>query len=337
MSIRVKYLSRGMKPVTAPDGTIGTHCRIFEREDVVFIHDAGCREYDWLLVYDDMPNHDVGTVRGELEKLACPADQTILVTAEPPTIKLYPNCYTQQFGYVLTTHDFPYLPHRNYKVGRGCLHWMADYSLEEAYAMPDYPKSKLFSTVCSSKQMKHTQHHNRFVLTQHVAENMPEMDWFGRGMRPLAKKYDALNDYKYHLAVENYIHPNHWSDKISDPLLGLCLTFYAGDPLLPELLPEGSIVPIPLHDPGAALEIIQKTIRDGEYEKRLPAIREARRLLVTKYNLYDQVVELIHHHAASGAAVGESLRGRHRLRRNPIHALSELGQIVRYRLLQRAV
>ena len=305
--------------------------------EIQFIVDSRCEDYDWLVVYDDIPKHDSGTVRKEMESLVCPPEQTVLITAEPPTIRIYPECYTRQFGYVLTTHDELYLPHRHYRRGRGCLQWLAGYGNEEAVRMPEYPKSKTLSTVCSSKMMKHTQHFKSYNLTQYLSQHLPEMEWFGYGVRPLSCKADALSDYRYHIAVENYIHPYHWTDKISDPLLGLCLTFYAGDPCLQEIFPPESFVPIPIDDPPAALEIIRKAIRDNEYDKRLPAIREARRLLVTKYNMYEQVVDLIRNHSghASRPLSPTFIRGRHRLRKNPLNALEEFSKLVRFRVLQR--
>ena len=327
--IRIKYITR----MVTGDGS----AKPFRWGDCLFIADAACTDYDWLLVYDEMPR-SVGTISGEAEPLQCPPERTILVTVEPPSIKIYPRLFTRQFGYVLTTHPERFLPHRHHRIGQGCLHWMADYPMDEVLAMPEYPKSKLIATVCSSKQQKHTQHYRRYVLTKYLAEQLPEFDWFGRGVRALNRKYEALNDYKYHVAVENYINDYHWTDKISDPILGLCLTFYAGDPKLGELLPPESFIPIPADNPPEALRIIREAIANNEYEKRLPAIREARRLIVTKYNMYAQVVDLIHEHmakpeSAQDAVVpGLKLCGRHRLRRRPLHALAEAVQLADYKL-----
>ena len=336
MSTRIKYILPGM--TWMKDNAEGMDAgSIFEWEDTLVIHDARCRDYDWLVVYDDLPKKSVGSIVRELEPLACPRERTILVTAEPPTIKIYPSCYTRQFGYVLTTHDELYLPHPNYRLGRGCLRWMAGYSRTAALnPEPKWAKDHLISTCCTTKAMKHTQHFNRLKLTHYIADRLPELDWYGWGVRPLKHKYDALSPYKYHIAVENYIHPHHWSDKISDPILGLCLTFYAGDPCLGEVLPEESFIPIPINDPEAALEIIRKAISDNEYEKRLPAIREARRLITSRYNIYSQVADIVRNHKAVSEEVSGSIKGRHRLRCNPINAIEEGLKLLRFRALQRA-
>lgn len=329
--IRIKYVHNGL--IGAKQHKLPP----LELEDCVFIQDASCREYDWLVMYDDFPRRSIGSIVKEREELACPAEQTIFITAEPPTIKIYPHVFTKQFGYVLTTHKPCYLPHRHHRIGKGCLHWQSGHSREEVLRMPDYPKSKLFSTVCSTKQQTHTMHQARYRLTDYIAARMPEMDWYGWGVKRLEYKYDALNAYRYHLAMENYIEDYHWTDKISDPILGLCLTFYAGDPKLGDVLPPESFIPIPAQDPEAALGIIREAIRNNEYDKRLPAIREARRLIVTKYNMFNQVVDLIHQHQAEhGAAAAEQhhgvLLGRHRLRKNPFCLLSEGWELLQHKI-----
>ena len=338
MGTRVKLISPDMS-MESPTIELPVPEEEQERVGVQLISDLRCQDYDWLVVYDDLPRWGESG-RYETETLACPKEHTILITEEPPTIRLYPECYTRQFEYVLTTHDRCYLPHRNWRRGQGCLLWMADYSAEEVYGKSDWPKTKLFSTVCSTKKMKHTQHFNRYRLTEYISRNIPEMDWFGWGKARIASKTTALTDYRYHLAVENYIHPYHWTDKISDPILGLCLTFYAGDPALPEIFPPECVIPIPINDPPASLEIIRRAIRDNEYEKRLPALREARRLLITRYNIFHQIVQVIGQHETTHPEAPRNepaeIYGRHRLRLNPLNVVEEGLLLLKYRFLHRA-
>ncbi|MCH5285394.1 MAG: hypothetical protein J1E42_07325 [Akkermansiaceae bacterium] len=333
----VKFILPGMTPTCMQEEDSFGPGADFEWDGVRFVHDPACRRYDWLVVYDDMPKQSVGSICREVEPLACPPEQTILVTAEPPSIKLYPRCYTRQFGHVLTTHAPLYLPHPHRRYAEGSLRWMAGYTRAEVLSMPEYPKSKLLSTVCSSKAMRRTRHHERLGLIRHLSAHLPELEWYGWGMRPIKKKYHALNDYAFHIAIENYISPHHWTDKITDPLLALCLTFYAGDPLLTELLPEGSFIPIPLNDPDEALSIIHRTLTTpGVYEKHLPAIREARRLIITRYNLYSRCAGIIRSTPwrPGGGSSGGSIAGRHHLRRSLPNALQELGTLLRFRALQ---
>lgn len=330
--IRIKYITRGVSAHPQDGGCT-------EIDDCLFIADAACTEYDWLVVYDEMPRGTVGTIRKGCEELRCPREHTILVTVEPPTIKLYPACYTRQFGHVLTTHSTKHLPHPHRQESCGALHWMADYPLDEAFSMPMYEKSRDIATVCSSKQQKHTLHYARYALTAALRAQGLEFDWYGHGVKPLAKKYEALSPYRYHIAVENYIAPHHWTDKISDPLLAHCLTFYAGDPCLGEVLPPESFIPIPVDDHAEAYRIIREAVANNEYEKRLPAILEARRRIVEQYNFYRRVMSIIHSETAAATTAAAAKPGklceRHRLRRNPLNALSEGLMLARFALTGR--
>lgn len=323
--IRVKVIQRGM-PATKEE-VIRGNCH--------FIYDGDCRDYDWLVVYDEVPK-ECGSVHKQAEPLACPKEHTIFVTQEPPSIKIYPRCFTSQFEYVLTTQTPQQMPHKNHQYGEGCLYWYANIPMEEAFSMPDYPKTKEIATICSAKQQTHTLHQKRYILTKYLSEHLPELDWYGRGVKPLQKKYEAQNDYKYSIAVENYVAPYHWTDKISDPILSLCLTFYVGDPRLEEVFPAESFIRIPLENPPEALRIIKEAIANNEYEKRLPAIKEARRIMVEKHNFFNRVASLIEANndkpTAPMPAKPISIIGRHRLRRNFFNMLAEGWELMRYKL-----
>ena len=154
-------------------------------------------------------------------------------------------------------------------------------------------KQRLISVISSSKQMRHTKHAARYKLAEELSKNIPDIDWFGHGVRGFEKKYEVLEPYKYHVTIENHIGKYHWSEKLSDVFLAECLPFYAGDPAADEIFPKESFIPIPIDDPKAAADIIKTAIANQEYEKRRDAILEAKRLILTKYNFAAQVLELI--------------------------------------------
>ena len=288
---RIKVIRKSMK--ASPDQT-----ESLLWGDCLFCTDAAMTDYDWVLVYDEFPRTPVGTIRNETEPLLCPPDQTILITVEPPSIKIYSRAYTSQFGTVLTTHSARDLPHPGHTLGRGCLEWLYIKPMQEILDQKEFPKTKMLSTICSAKQHTHTMHKKRYDLTRYLADRLPELDWFGHGIREIENKTVAMDDYKYHLCVENHLEPHHWTEKLSDAFVAMTLPFYAGDPLATECFPQESFIPIPLDNPQKALEIIRKAMEDGEYEKRLPAIREARRLVLEKYNMFAQTAAVIHNHPA---------------------------------------
>ena len=265
-----------------------------ERGEYIFTSETSCKDYDWLVVYDEFPRRrDSEEIKNGKFLLSCPRERTILATGEPTSVKSYNGVYTRQFGHLLTNRPYEAEKHHHYHFGRGYYLWFVGRSYPEVRSFVAPEKDRIVSAVYSSKNMKHTLHHARNVLLDYLMENVNGLDRFGKGVRPIEHKYEALDRYKYHIAVENHVGAGHWSEKISDAILCECLPFYAGDPTLADVLPKESFIPIPIDDPKRASEIINSAIASNEYEKRLPAIREARRLLMEKYNFRDQIIELI--------------------------------------------
>lgn len=320
--MKVKILSSWSENWLQPELKLG---------DVEFTRHADCQDYDWLVVYDEIPRQQ------KVIDVHCPPEHTILVTQEPPIIKIQSPCYTRQFHYMLTTHSPEICRHNGYRRGVGALTGMTGHPFEELATYPERPKSKLISAVCSRKLMTKTEHSKRHHLFEYLLANLPDFSWKGQGIAPIDKKFEALDDFKYHVAVENITLDYHWTEKIADSIMSLCLTFYSGDPKLEEVLPANSFIRIPIDNPPKALQIIQNAIENNEYEKRLPAIIEARRLLVEKYNLYRQIIRVIdEHNEKHGASVTPTspwkLYERHYMRKNPINSLGELIHKLRYKI-----
>lgn len=309
------------------------------RPGYTFAFDPSTEDYDWLVVFDEMPFDDRGTYRGGREPLRCPSENTILCTWEPVSIKDYSRAYTRQFAHFLTNRPPEADKHPGYHLGRGYFPAMHGHALHELATHPE--KTKTVSAVCSAKQMRHTQHFARYQLVAELAKAVPGMDWFGFGVRPLAKKYEALDAYKYHVAVENHIGVHHWTEKFADAILCECLPFYAGDPAIGEIFPKESFIPIPIDDPAEAVRIVNAAIAANEYEKRRAAVLEAKRLILEKYNFFDQIIGVIAA-AGTGSALARDGRptrmiySRRALRRHSLSAvLSDIGLHLR-KIVRRA-
>lgn len=298
----------------------------------IFVGGTEARDYDWFMAMED-------AVRGHPEKLACPRARTILATMEPDSIKDYGKCFTRQFGHLLTNRPWKAEKHPHYHFGEGYFLLGISRGLVNVEKTVLPPKTRLISAVCSNKQMKHTRHHERLALIRHLAESVPGFEWYGRGIRDIAKKEDALDEFKYHVAIENHIAPGHWSEKIVDPILCECLAFYAGDPNLGKVLPPESFIPIPIDNPQECERIIKAAIANDEYSKRLPAIKEAKRLILEKYNIYDQVIKTIEAAMAEGSdgkddqPDGGYIYSRHEFRKHSFLAALEDGWLHLKRLL----
>jgi hypothetical protein len=297
-----------------------------------FILDYDERSYDWLVVYDDLP--PIGGERFGLwkEELSCPRSRTLLITAEPSTIKCYGRGFVRQFGHILTSQEPWAMRHPGAIFSQPGLLWFYGRtdergSYDQMVKHPPVEKTETISTVCSSKQQTHTLHQARFNFTQALRPLIPEMKVYGHGVRPITDKAEALDPYRYHIAIENHVCRHHWTEKLSDSFLGLCLPFYYGCPNAEDYFPEDSFIRIDIGQVEESAERIRKAIRDREYERRLPAIREARRRVLDHYGLFSvlsRIIEKNHqipvHEKTTNGAV---LCSRHALRRSSLtHSLS---------------
>ena len=309
-----------------------------------FIFDRHCRDYDWLVVYDDLPS--VAGERHTLweESLACPLEHTLLITTEPSTVKVYGTQFMRQFGWVLSSQEPQIVRHPHQIFQQPALIWF--YATSDprgtydtiAHHVP-LVKTKTISTVCSSKQQRHTLHRRRYDFIANLKQRIPEMDIFGHGVRFIEDKADALDSYRYHVAVENFYGPHHWTEKLADPFLGACMPVYYGCPNAEDYFPSESFLRIDISNPEAAAEIIQRAIRDQTYEKNLPAILESRRRVVENYGPIATISRLVNerHQAGIATIAGQSIMSRHRWRRRSLvngisFAIEKLRVSTRHRL-----
>jgi hypothetical protein len=280
--MRIKFLSK-----VAPAAEFARHVPPDYPHEIIF--DVHARQYDALVVYDDLPKEH------SREELACPPEMTLHIATEPSAIKCYGPDFLAQFGTLVSSREaWATRGHPNVIHSQPGLRWfygvandgshMLTYA--ELAALPAPSKTKSFSTVCSNKRMGHTLHKRRYDFTQAVKAELPELEIFGHGVRAVNDKAEALDTFKYHLAIENHLAPHHFTEKLTDSFLGFCLPFYVGAPNAGDYFPPESFIPLNIFEPEAAIETMRKAMNDGEYEKRLPAILEARRLVLEKYNLF---------------------------------------------------
>jgi hypothetical protein len=226
---------------------------------------------------------------------------------------------------VLTSQEPWAIPHPNPIFSQCGLLWFYGKSHQQASA--DFPIQKSFdiSTVCSSKQQKHTLHSLRHEFTRRLKMEMSELEVFGHGHRFIKTKVEALDPFRYHLAIENHFAPHHWTEKLADAFLGGCLPFYFGCPNVFDYFPEESLIHLDIRDFGLSLEIIRQSMSDKAYEKRLNAVLEARRLVLEEYSLFPMLTRLIPglHKTIKRTRVKDVIQSRHAWRRqHPFGAVS---------------
>lgn len=289
-------------PALLPDGSSRLQRQLVagfeEKHGLTFIFDPAARDYDWLVVYENLPPAAGERRSRGVEYLDCPQDHTILLTTEPSAIKIYGRAYTRQFGHVVTSQEPFALKHPGRIWSQAGLRWFYGEGSERMVTADEiaahYPeKTALLSTVCSTKRQGHTMHRLRYDFTLEAARQLPEMDLFGRGHRAIDDKAEAIDAYKYHLAIENHVALHHFTEKLADPFLGLALPFYFGAPNAADYFPPDSFIAIDIRKPEEALRIMREAIANNEYERRLPAIKEARRRVLEEHSLFPLVAKVI--------------------------------------------
>ena len=290
--IRVKFMSRGDRSY----GAAASFIRQFpggipQWGNCLFDFDNSCRDYDWLVVYHDLPKSDSFLTE---EKLACPQERTILITTEPSTIAVFGRDYLNQFGCILTFQEPWAIKHPNPVFHHPGLMWYYGLSVDrkkfitwdQIAAAPPPQKKELISTVCSAKTGKTTLHTTRVDFTWKLKEEIPELDIYGHGVKNMYDKAEALDHHKFHIAIENHVFNHHITEKLPDVFLGYALPFYHGAPNAADYFPKESFIPIDINDYKRARDIIKSHLANNEYEDRLPYIIEARKRVIEEQNLF---------------------------------------------------
>lgn len=259
-------------------------------ENCKFTFSATEQHYNWFVAIDNIPN----TLKNNYERLNCPKENTILITTEPSSISKYGKGFASQFHYLITNHNEATLPHKNAIRSQTGIYWLYGKDFNDIIKDDFLPKTKILSTICSNKREGHTMHKKRYDFTQLIEKEIPELERFGRGFHFIEKKYQALDDYKFHIVIENHIENHMWSEKLADAFLGFAVPIYCGCPNIYDYFPKDSLIQIDITKPKEAIEIIQKIILiPGEYERRLEAVKEARRRVIYEYNLLAMVTKIV--------------------------------------------
>jgi len=330
---KVKFMQRGLKRGSSAEQFIRQFPLSYPQwGNCHFDFDVDCREYDWLVVYQDIPKD---TSYLSEEKLACPREKTMLITGEPSSITVFGTDYIRQFGCILTFQEPWAMRHPNVIYHHPGLMWFygmpfgeGEYvTWDQMAAMEPMMKTRSISTVCSERSGKTTLHSDRVNFTWRLKEDMESLDIFGHGVKTMIDKAEALDPYKYHIAIENHVYTHHITEKLPDAFLGFSLPFYHGAPNANEYFPKESFIPIDINDYERSRDIIRSHIANNEYEDRLPYILEARKHVLEKQNLFAIINDMItsQDREITTSTFGKVIRDRQTVRiKNPLAGIRSL-------------
>lgn len=268
---------------------------------------------DFWVVYEGL----VGT-----ERTNCPRSNVVLVTGEPTALKKYNTRFLKQFRTVVTSQRR--LKHPNVICSQTALPWHVGRKVvENAKSYPftldydqlksirSFEKERVISVVSSSKADSKG-HAKRLEFVRALSAHFgPNLDLFGRGIRYVEDKWDAIAPYKYHIVIENSCHTDCWTEKLADTYLAGAYPFYYGCPNLTDYFPRDSFTPIDIDDVNGSISVIENCIAHNLYERSLEAINVARSLVLDKYNLFAVIASLCNNAGASTTRLEITLQPEH--------------------------
>jgi len=248
-------------------------------------HDAGSCDY-WVVL---------SGVPFEMT-VNCPPQNTIFIGGEPPSVKRYNTRFLRQFGTVVTCQadlDHPNLvitqQGHPWHVGINRVTDLAIHDYDALSAMTNIDKPKELSIVCSSKDFTDG-HRARLAFLNKLREHFGDrLDVFGRGIRPVGDKWEAVAPYRYHIAIENAVHPNYISEKLTDSFVAGAHPFYHGCPNTSDYFPADSYTPIDIARPEQAIATIEQAIADNRFDKTHDAMAKARDLTLNEHNFFTRI------------------------------------------------
>lgn len=228
--------------------------------------------------------------------IKCPPQNIWALMQEPylPEIFEWIDKGHEQFAIVFTPTDK--INNCKYIPSQTCLPWY-DYdknsSHDNLFRLDIPQKNKNISLITSTKNF-FPGHLKRLEFLRYLQEQKPfEIDLFGRGINPIENKWDALATYKYSIAIENTKSSHYWTEKLADCFLAYTLPIYYGAEKLEEYFPKESFVRIDIEDIEGSIKTIKQVLSDDIWEERLPAIKEARDLVLNKYQLFPFIADRI--------------------------------------------
>lgn len=249
---------------------------------------------DYLVVLEDLP--------ASVRRSGIDLQRTIFLPREPAAVRARKN-YESLRAPLAFTHD---------DIHQAAV-WRIMRPFEEL-ASPEYPaKSRALSSVTSAAS-ETPGHRMRIEFLRAFARRHPgTLDVYGYGWKDelgasykgeignrFAKVTDfaalcklaGLKDYRYALAFENCRQKNYFSEKAVDCWLAWTMPIYWGCPNLSEYFPEGSFHAI---DPSASdcVERVAEIVARPIGAKEIAAMREARQLILQRYNIWPTVNDII--------------------------------------------
>lgn len=264
-----------------------------------FCFDSDAKDPHWLILNE--PNREV------LHTLV-PRQRRMLMVGEPSPLCHWPVDYINQFGMLLSPYAINGFE-GHWIQSHPALPWIVGWNRQSDTVLPmsdlealPVPEKLDAVSVVVSRKVVHAGHRDRLQFLDKLKSKLGDrLQIFGRGIREVDDKLDAILPYKYHLALENTIEANYWTEKLSDAFLGHALPLYSGCPNINQWFSDDMLVRVNLNDHGRAAEQIQQLLETNAYADYTSGIVAARKMVLTDENLFHVVARALQQQASTGS------------------------------------
>jgi len=165
-------------------------------------------------------------------------------------------------------------------------------------------KSKIMSGLVSS--LRNTELQNLRVDFLYKLDKLNFYDHYGYGGEVMKLKsykgspeYNSFDKgvsyipYKYNFNSENVEYRGYFTEKIILPILFECLVFYSGCPNIQDFIDPRCYIKLDLKNPDECIGIIEESIKNNEWEKRIDIIRKEKKRIMNDLNPMEIIRKII--------------------------------------------
>jgi hypothetical protein len=218
-------------------------------------------------------------------------NKTILFHAEPWVYDMNSDWGVHTWGYFSNPTDILHLHNHIYYLNiysimdQNCINEIIDKNIIKT-------QGDNISTIQSNKYFD-TGHIKRLDFIKFIENKLElDIDVFGTDFKDGYRRYKGYLDdknmgyepYKYYFMGENNYEHNYITEKLFEPILNECLTFYFGCPNVYDYLHPKSFVLLDPYDFEYSYNLMKKAIDENWYQQRLPYIKSEKNRILKLYS-----------------------------------------------------
>lgn len=240
--------------------------------DFIFTEDS-IEECDYLVILD-YPKEDFS--------IKVNRNNIIHLCLEPPNeVSKYRQYANKNVKLIINQLDIK----KNNVLSHGALPWHIDkeYNFLNQLKVTDLNKEN--SIVWVTSNQRSSKGHKIRMNFLDTIQDLPFVNLYGRGIKPIDDKWEVLSKSKYAIAYENFQSDYYWTEKIMDCYLSYTMPLYFGCNKIDDFFPKDSYIQIDPKDKHIHL-FLKEIVASNKWEESVDAISRARELILNEYQLF---------------------------------------------------